>query len=81
MLYDKTKTLVQNIEAGGGPAFPSSFILSGERATYTGMKLRDYFAAQCPESEIPNGMGADAAIRARARYAWADAMIKVREEG
>jgi hypothetical protein len=74
-----------------GPAFPTS---SSRDGPFGGLTKREYFAAHCPESEIPKLVVRDALdafglkrmedctnahfqiLRCRARYAWADAMIK-----
>ena len=67
------------------PAFPNS-----DQTTYSGLTLRDYFAAQCMPGDWvpgPDGDGWSAETpnenlerRARLYYRMADAMMKVRDE-
>ena len=61
-----------------GPAFPIPVQPDEGREDYTGMTLRDYFAAKAMESflhcDVENEFGADAL--ARAAYDMADAMLK-----
>ena len=63
----------------GGPAFP---IRSSESRLYTGMTLRDYFAAKVMQAFIGSAnlnVFDDAAV-ARAAYTMADAMLSQREK-
>lgn len=66
----------------GGPAFP----IDGEafRSDYTGMTLRDYFAAMAMQSYLSgphfDGGWTDEEI-ASWSYKTADAMLRAREEG
>ena len=83
------------VEHDGGPAFPSLEVYEGydpDREAYvvksdvaTGMKLRDYFAAQAlgictPRYVMANGhmLTEDIEAAAHNAYAIADAMLKVR---
>jgi hypothetical protein len=64
-------------EDTGGPAFP---IRSSESRLYTGMTLRDYFAAKVMQAFIGSAnlnVFDDAAV-ARAAYTVADAMLSQR---
>ena len=66
-------------EDTGGPAFP---IRSSESRLYTGMTLRDYFAAKVMQAFIGSAnlnVFDDAAV-ARAAYTVADAMLSQREK-
>jgi hypothetical protein len=56
----------------GGPAFPGY----GE----PGMTLRDYFAAKAMQGFISRGGHYECAFDAARAYAFADAMLKAREE-
>lgn len=48
----------------GGPAFPFTvFQDRGARCDATGMTLRDYFAAHCPDSELPDKVTAEDAAK------------------
>jgi hypothetical protein len=73
----------------GGPAFPIDANESADRCIYTGMTLRDYFAAKAMQimwdaydkgycglnnNDAPNGE-----IIALASYKMADDMLKARE--
>ncbi len=65
-----------------GPAFPINANESADRCIYTGMTLRDYFAAKAMQGMLAeNGGGAftndDVAEWA---YHLADAMLKAREK-
>ena len=67
----------------GGPAFPSqegNFDTHGVYF-YSGMTLRDYFAAAALQMLPHHGCGADLSIEdtAISAYQIADAMLKVRE--
>jgi hypothetical protein len=68
----------------GGPAFP---IGSGDMRDPTGMTLRDWFASTALEEDIIAHIVyyADSTefsrTREEARYHYADAMLKAREEG
>jgi hypothetical protein len=62
----------------GGPAFPL-FAATG----YTGMTLRDYFAAKAMQGLFSCGKAHDehtAHVTAKASYLMADAMLKARGE-
>jgi len=67
----------------GGPAFPINANESADRCIYTGMTLRDYFAAAMVSSGtvFKNGRPADTPEAvARQAYELADAMLKAREQ-
>ena len=86
-------------EKDGGPAFPCSDVDScgNERQRFTGMALRDYFAAKviqgmsaaddgrCPNQEDKKDIDAWRSKcmmqDAETAYLQADAMIKAREKG
>ena len=66
----------------GGPAFPSADF---EHHEYTGMTLRDYFAAKAMQALIasprgtPDGRDGTDHYYAKCAYLMADAMLKARE--
>jgi hypothetical protein len=63
----------------GGPAFPSADF---EHHEYTGMTLRDYFAAKAMQGCLANSLlGGNTSVDAVAADAYkvADAMLKARE--
>jgi hypothetical protein len=62
----------------GGPAFPINANESADRCIYTGMTLRDYFAAKAMKtySNDTEELMLENAIHA---YKQADAMLKARE--
>lgn len=64
----------------GGPAFPSVCMDDpGHPASFPGMALRDYFAAQAPHGAFVKGNGPHApAEMARNAYRYADAMMAER---
>jgi hypothetical protein len=62
----------QEVKATGGPAFP---IRATENIVYTGMTLRDYFAANALQVTCEDYMPTEAAKLA---YDYADAMLKER---
>lgn len=70
----------------GGPAFPFIFddTPSKQRHVYTGMTLRDYFAAKIVQAQVGNPLrlGDDEAHRliAERAYRVADAMLKERSK-
>jgi len=61
----------------GGPAFPlHNHGTQSLGLHFTGMTLRDYFAAKA----LPRMIGAyDAELGSERAYEWADAMLKARE--
>jgi hypothetical protein len=73
----------------GGAAFPLEFTeqdkdsdLAGEQIVFCGLSIRDYFATRALQSLIPLAAGTkhtDLGI-ARDSYAFADAMLKARQE-
>jgi hypothetical protein len=67
----------------GGPAFPLQSIGPEFPPGYTGMTLRDYFAAKAMQGLLAQSMGtalgSDPYFAAEYAYAMADAMIKSRE--
>jgi|SanBayMetagenome_1026888.scaffolds.fasta_scaffold17830_5 hypothetical protein len=63
----------------GGPAFPINANESADRCIYTGMTLRDYFAAKAMQGDWAAGNAEDDLCVAAARYYYmADAMLKER---
>ena len=73
----------------GGPAFPINANESADRCIYTGMNLRDYFAAKAMQgllanpklqSQILKEGGAFGGWIEHSAYGWADAMLKAREQ-
>lgn len=70
-----------------GPAFPIDATESADRCIYTGMTLRDYFAAQALKSILYAdrvsgiiGVNNYEQNRANDAYQMADAMLKARQE-
>ena len=63
----------------GGPAFPIDANESADRCIYTGMTLRDYFAAKAMASVIARGDDTNRPGMAEWAYAMADAMLRARE--
>jgi len=65
----------------GGPAFPINANESADRCIYTGMTMRDYFAAKALQAfESRKDLDDIAAInKANRCYRIADAMLKARE--
>jgi hypothetical protein len=66
----------------GGPAFPIDAHESADRCIYTGMTLRDYFAAKAMQGNLASmveGQEFDPSIGAEWAYKVADAMLKARE--
>ena len=71
-----------------GPAFPINANESADRCIYTGMTLRDYFAAKAMQSffeaAVAEAFTLDQDINcdmaARISYTMADAMLKAREK-
>jgi hypothetical protein len=64
----------------GGPAFPINANESADRCIYTGMTLRDYFAAKALQGILTDPeivMGATEI--ADLSYKYAEAMLKARE--
>ncbi len=61
----------------GGPAFPINANESADRCIYTGMTLRDYFAAKALTLVWPDGDD-DEHVAQRA-YEVADEMLKARK--
>ena len=59
----------------GGPAFPINANESADRCIYTGMTLRDYFAAEAMHEMTWQ----DKAGSAKECYEIADAMLEARE--
>ena len=62
----------------GGPAFPIDANESADRCIYTGMTLRDYFAAKAMQAIVSNG-DVDPQKISQASYIIADTMLKARE--
>lgn len=62
----------------GGPAFPAPFGLS--HITTQGMTLRDWFAGQAMQGNMPD-TATDREIVARKACRMADAMLAEREKG
>jgi len=63
----------------GGPAFPLQSIGPEFQPGYSGMTLRDYFAAAALQGLIADGGGASWEADANAAYKAADAMLRARE--
>lgn len=63
----------------GGPAFPINANESADRCIYTGMTLRDYFAAKAMQGKLAMGATGYADV-AWSAYQYADAMMKARDE-
>ena len=67
-------------EETGGPAFPIDASASADRCIYTGMTLRDYFAAKALQGIMAcNGVYENEAQLARWCYEQADAMLEARK--
>ena len=64
----------------GGPAFPLQSIGPEFQPGYSGMTLRDYFAAAALQGILSEGGGPTWDVDAKCAYAAADAMLKAREE-
>jgi len=62
----------------GGPAFPVVIPLDQSSESFTGMTLRDYFAAKVMQGLLDAEMGKSAI--AKVAYEMADAMLKAREQ-
>lgn len=63
----------------GGPAFPLQSIGPEFQPGYSGMTLRDYFAAAALQGLLCNGGGPSWDGDAKNAYQAADAMLKARE--
>ena len=73
-----------DLERAGGPAFPVKSPMAGD---FSGMTLRDYFAAKALQGmmtleQLQMRLGRDLTMEqiAGASYEWADAMLKAREK-
>lgn len=64
----------------GGPAFPLQSIGPEFQPGYSGMTLRDYFAAAALQGLLCNGGGPSWDGDAKNAYQAADAMLKAREK-
>ena len=66
----------------GGPAFPDGSTNEWGNANNSGMTLRDYFAAKAMQGLLldDNGDFSDRDWLAEKAYAFADAMLKVRDK-
>jgi len=60
----------------GGPAFPQKTDIT---LSYSGMTLRDYFAAQVLQGLLASGLDQPKFEFARKSYEMADEMLKARE--
>ena len=72
---------MSNESKTGGPAFPQK---TDSTLSYSGMILRDYFAAKAMQgmlacSNLDAKLKADAGLIATSAYQFADAMLKARE--
>lgn len=67
----------------GGPAFPSSGLITTDGVVFEGMTLREWFAGQAMRMLLDEDPFDDLNYKAIARHAYnlADAMIQGREEG
>jgi hypothetical protein len=65
----------------GGPAFPCEGTVAGQEVSWTGMTLRDYFAAQSISAFALDMSDPDITFDdvAQNAYRLADAMLKARE--
>lgn len=66
----------------GGPAFPINANESADSCIYTGMTLRDYFAAKAMQAllgGLESGKEHQVALIPSTAYDLADAMLKARE--
>ena len=63
----------------GGPAFPLQSIGPEFQPGYSGMTLRDYFAAAALQGLLADGGGSSWEADAKNAYQAADAMIRARE--
>jgi vacuolar-type H+-ATPase catalytic subunit A/Vma1 len=64
----------------GGPAFPINANESADRCIYTGMTLRDYFAAKAMQGLLTSTRISKPDWIANDSYEMADAMLKAREK-
>jgi len=64
----------------GGPAFPSSVDSEFNGYAFSGMTLRDYFAARAMELQSWHNEGDNYRNHADRCYLMADAMVKARDE-
>jgi hypothetical protein len=68
----------------GGPAFPYEYSEKWGGDAQDGMSIRDYFAAHATEEDVRAHMYDDrlhqVCSREAARYRYADAMLKAREQ-
>ncbi len=64
----------------GGPAFPINANESADRCIYTGMTLRDYFAAKAMLGLLTSTRISKPDWIANDSYEMADAMLKAREK-
>jgi hypothetical protein len=81
--------MISHINSEGGAAFPASLkSVDGTEASWSGMTLRDYFAAHAPWARAnflgdnPTDMAVEkvAALMATKAYAFADAMLAERSK-
>ncbi len=65
-----------------GPAFPINANESADRCIYTGMTLRDYFAAKAMQGMMADALAHNASEGELAveSYKMADAMLRAREK-
>jgi hypothetical protein len=66
----------QAYQITGGPAFP--VMLPEAKIVYTGMTLRDYFAAKAMQALLPKATWAEWEVIPKDAYAMADIMLKER---
>ena len=68
----------------GGPAFPRTMWTGSERNAahrdVPGISMRDYFAAKAMQASLSRGTPVNIEAMAKSAYAYADAMLKQREE-
>jgi len=70
----------------GGPAYPIEQVTRREYGapsewrTYKGMSLRDWLAGHASETDVLAHMDREMITREEAKYAYADAMLKARNQ-
>jgi hypothetical protein len=65
----------------GGPAFPSSGLITHDGVVFEGMTLREWFAGQAMKALVETGHFNNLKEMSAHAYGLADAMIEGREEG
>ena len=69
------------IKDTSGPAFPCDLVMYDQEVVdaYSGMTLRDYFAAKAMQGMFATGLGGELEEFATLAYRAAEAMMKARE--